>query len=126
MINKRLALAICILIVLGLFVNNLLPTNRQIIAGDLQERCLSSIVGSQIARIVVLIEATKAENSQYSAARVQYLEAKKDKIINIWQSADLNLILTNLPDDLKELALRAKPDFATPVLDTRNANEQPA
>jgi len=117
MICKKHALIICVIIIIAIFTSNLLSLERSLS----DEHCLSKIVSEQLFRITQRIEQiTKEASSPYTTQQIQYLEDQKQAIINTWCAGELQLVLKQLPEDLKLKAQTAKPDFATPVLDTRN------
>lgn len=84
-----------------------------------ESKFLSDIVSEQLTRIdQALIKAGENHSGQ---ANIQRLNALKSTIISVWNAEDLDSIFRILPEDLRLLARIAKPDFSTPVLDTRRS-----
>lgn len=86
---------------------------------DDSKKCLSSIVSEQVSRIAAMIDVERLSDNEYKEVKIAHLESKKNKLINIWHAADHDQILKNLAEDLRTQAVGAKPDFATPIVDTR-------
>lgn len=117
---RRHNLKIIALAVVNVFTSAMFSSSENMSSRlDDSKKCLSSIVSEQVSRIVEMIDRERLSDNEHKEARIEHLENKKSKLINIWHAADHDQILKNLAEDLRAQAVGAKPDFATPIADTR-------
>ncbi len=113
------------IILTGYLCLNLIKTN----CSDTKPIMLSDIVSEQIYNLDQLIIQVKQARRPLRMPqlvhqaninnKVMYYEGLKSKLINCWNARDEWQLLKNLPSNLQAKTFDAKPDFDTPVLDSR-------